>query len=331
MILLGFAGMYGLTTRHKPLASAILMVLGLTAAMASKMTAWVPVTVFALWGAYMLCERRSLIGKPAQYVLLALLAAGVGFYPLKNYYLYGNATYPIHTKIVMFTLPNLEVTSPVEQPNFPPYMERMSNPMRFFSSLMEQNRTYRRIPYSWSVFENHGRTFERDQAGGFFWLSVSIILLLLIASYILNFINRNMLGVFCASVFLVSMMPYGAVLRYSLFIPLVALFLICASLGTIPQKVRLAFLALMTGASCFVAMQINRNFWTLDTRLAQDYVNMAARSFWAAREKEPTTAPLTIEGTYPATIYWSGPTFNQYPVREKLENNLKDVRIEVVR
>lgn len=331
MLLVGFAGLYGLITRHRSRWSAAVMVAGLTAAMATKMTAWVPAVVFALWGLYLLWQRRELTGHVFAACAAALLVAGVSFYPVKNYLLYGNATHPIETKIVIYTLPNVETTSPVEQPNLPPDMRKMSNTGKFFFSLLELNRLFTRS-FGWNAFESHGRIFERDQPGGLFTLPVAVLMLLLILGYYLDYFEKRSLFVFGVSIALVSMMPYGVVLRYSLFIPLVAVFLLSLQLEKMPRALRIATFALFLCSAGIVASQINRAFWTIDTRPADQYANRAAREFWESQGTNPVgnaDSFLTIQGTYPATIYWSGPTFNQYRVKEELENNLRNPRIEL--
>ncbi len=331
MTLLGFAGLYGVITGYRVHFSAILMIAGLTLAMFSKMTAWPIVAVLALAGFYQLWRAVTLKRLHTGWALLfsLLLLAGSSYFPARNYYLFDNPTYPIELKTVMYTFPTVQIVSRIEQPNFPPYMKKKTNQSQFLSSLLESNRTYKPIPFDWRNYQNHGRLHERDHAGGLNSISVVAVLVLLVAGFSMGWIDKTSLTIGTASAVVVAVLPHYAILRYALFLPLASAFLICVSFHNIPLRFRV-----MIGCGVWVivgtiAAQIGSTFWSIDARAPESFASTAARNYWSDQQTSQRGPQITTRGAYPATIFWSGPTFSEYLIKEDLENHMIDPRLHI--
>ncbi len=331
MILLGFAGLYGVITGHKIHLSAFLMIVGLTLAMFSKMTAWPVVAVLSIAGFYQLWRAVSLkrLHAGRSFLCCVFLIAGSSYFPLRNYLLFNNPTYPVELKTVMYTFPTAQVVSRMEQPNFPPYMKKKSNQSQFISSLLESNRTYKPMPFDLRNYQNHGRLNERDTPGGLNAISVCAILLVLLAGFSMGWIDKTSLTIAAACAVVVAVLPHYAILRYVLFLPLVSAFLICVSFDKIPLRFRIMIqvgVVILVGS---LLPQFDTTFWTIDSRAPESFASNAARTFWGDQQINQGGPQILTKGAYPATIFWSGPTFSEYAIREDLENNLIDARLHV--
>lgn len=331
MVLLAFAGLHSLNINQKPFWSAIFVILGCTLAMFSKMTVWpaaVTIAAFALSALFLHWHSPHL--KKIQIILLtALLIAGVSYFPLRNLVLFGNPTHPIELKLYMKTLPAVAVVSQVEEVNIPSSLVTKSQSLEFFYSIMEMNRGSN-IPLSWAAFQEHGRPFERDNMGGFFFLTMIVLFSMVLVYYVSYPINGLTFSAFVTCVGVAANLPHSSVLRYCLYLPLMGFFLLCAysSVQTKPVRRITHFGFILCIA--FVVPYLGDTFWMIDLRPHSSFAPTAAQNFWQDHEKSTFDDFLIIQGAYPSTIYWSGPDFNRWKIREELDNRYVNTIREVI-
>ncbi len=335
MILLGFAGMHGLIVRHKPIMSGLAMVTGLTLAMFSNMTVWPIVAPFSVCSLYCLWEAYSAhkVNIYQALLLSILLIIGVAFYPVRNYVQFGNPTYPVEVRLVVNLFPEFTVISPVEEPNFPKFMEKQGNIMQFFTSLFELNRFDSYTPYSWTSFEKHGTIFHRDNPGGFFIFTILFMSIGLLWGYAKSIFPNASFGALFWTTLFVSTLPHYAVMRYMLYVPLISFFLISYYLPAFEARVRRLILVGIAVCIPVVMTNLGDTFWHIDNRLPEAFASNAAQSFWKDRIRNMDSETVHITGAYPNTIFWSGPNFNTFKIKEDLsiEERFKNTLIEVER
>lgn len=335
MILLGFAGLHNLILRFKPGLSALAMLTGFTLAMFSSMTAWPIVGMLSVCGLFFLWKTfhsRKLKWYQAGTVGL-LMIVGIAFYPVRNFLVFGNPTYPVEVRLVVNLFPEFTVISPVEQPNFPRFMEKQGNILRFFASLFELNRFDSYTPYSWTSFEKHGTIFHRDNPGGFFLFTMLLMAMGLFWGYAKSIFPNATIGILLWTTFFISTLPNYSVMRYVLYIPLVSFFLISYYLPSFEPRVRRLLLTGFAICIPIVMSNLGNTFWQIDSRPPEAFASNAAQAFWKDKMRNPDDAAVHISGAYPNTIFWSGPDFNTYKIVEDLtmEDRFKNTLIEVER
>lgn len=322
MVLLAFAGLHGVATHKRPAISATILTIGCTCAMFSKMTVWPAACITAFFGIFALAKAykaRSLPGLAAVFFGMALIA-GTSFYPLRNQLLFGNPTHPLELNVYMKTLPAVAVITEVEELNIPSSLVTKSQAMSFVYSLLEMNRGHSVTPFEWSAFRNHGRFFERDQMGGFFFLTVIVLFSTLFMIYLTVPTNELGIGAFATCLIITANLPHSSVLRYFLYIPLIAIFLICIHLHAARPPLKRLIVGGLLLCAAFVIPNLGNTFWIIDPRPHDAFAPAAARTFWQENENQTFDGYLTIRGAYPSTIYWAGPNFNRWKVQEELDN-----------
>lgn len=321
MVLLAFVGLHGMNTNHKPFSSGFVLVFGCTLAMLSKMTVWPATYAIAAFGIVALSKDWGTVHMKKRQILMlgTLLVLGVAYFPLRNFIAFGNPTYPIELKPYMKTLPAVAVVSQTEEVNIPSSLTTKNQALEFGYSLLEMNRVSN-IPLSWPAFQEHGRPFERDQMGGFFFLTVVVMGLTLFLVYSTHPTSTLSFGAYATCLVIVANMPHSSVLRYFLFLPLIGLYLLCAHLPVLKKPLRHLIQGGLLACVLFVLPNLGEKFWTLDLRHYTSFAPTAARVFWTDNEGKTFDGQLVIEGAYPSTIYWAGPDFRTWNVREELDN-----------
>ena len=331
MLLLGFAGIHGLATKRRPLLSAIIMIAGLSLAMLSKMTAWPPAVIFGCYGLYLVAQNveLKLWSWKTGTLLSVTLVIGVAFFPIRNTVLFHNPTYPVQLKVIQRTLPTVSILSSHENPQIPLAVSQSPYTAQFLYSLFEINRWNPKLPFSWTSFENHGRWFEQDPAGGLFIVSVIVTVLCLGIGLLLKLIEKQSAILFLVTVGIVSCLPQYVVMRYSLFVPLIAVFLVCTALPRLIFPVRLGESLAFLACAFYVALNLGTGFWVIDLSAPQTFAPNVARKFWNDyRNDAGYTGYLIVNGSYPSTIYWAGPDFNTYKITENLQDRYQETLIK---
>lgn len=321
MVLIAFAGLHSMNVNNKVRISAFVMILGCALAMLSKMTVWPAAMIIAGFGMVSIIKLRSArsLHLSTTILLATFLLLGIAFFPLRNFILFQNPTYPVELKPYMKTLPAVAVVSEIEELNIPLSLRTKNQAMSFLYSAFEMNRGNASVPLDWSSFARHGRPFERDQMGGFFSLTVAVLFVsLLYVSFVFP-VSSLTLGTFLLIAVVCANMPHSAVLRYSLYLPLIGFFLLSIYHHLLPRHVKIIMGTAFAICILFVFPNLGNQFWQIDLSSAPNFAPAAARAFWKDSNEQPIGAPLTVQGGYPSTIYWAGPDFKTWNIREELE------------
>jgi len=320
MILAGFAAAQSIQQKPTNMTMAI-MVTCLTAAMFSRIQAWVPTIIIAIYGCYSLY--LSVQAQKISYLKFiatcALLLACVGFFPSRNLYLFGNPTYPAQNPIIENDENSFWKHSTLVE-DIPPFLIGVPAPAQFLASLFEINRLTTNQPFYWTV---NGESVKYSilkqsnhfRVGGWFFVTVILTLAGLAIAWKAVPRVRTSIGVLAVATLCISLIPHFLELRYSFFIPLIAIYIVCDAIGDLPFKYRQIFTALYCLSALYVAGHLI-DFWNIDMRPASAYAPKEAVAFW----KDPKTdknKTYQIEGNQ-NVIFWSGPTFEEFKIKQKI-------------
>jgi hypothetical protein len=313
MVLIAFAGLTGLLTDRPPLSSALLMIAGAAAAMDAKMQAWVPVAVLSAAGtaAIVFAVRESRITRTRGALLVALFFVLVSFFPLRNTLLFHNPTYPITFPFYQH-LPSRE-----DLPrDVPAAYAGLPAPAVFALSVFEINRDLTSAPYHYSIDQSDDDTPIHNLMGGWAYWTVILTLLLLICGTVRGLVPRGPVTVFALMTIACAFVPEFFILRYCLFLPLIAFFLLSLSLDRYPAIPQMIGKAAFVSFACIAAGLMAPDFWTIDMRPPSAFAPDEARISWHSHPDCTEKYPCIIDRT-PNTIFWSGPLFNQIPVKQR--------------
>jgi hypothetical protein len=316
MLLLGFAGLCGLYRDIFPLRAALIMIVGLSAAMFSKFTAWPPTAALSLFGALFLLrsQQRRRLATAQVCLLLLLLAVGIAFYPLRNLLVWNNPTYPVRLELPFLeTLPGDMEAVPTE--DVPPYLAKSSAPVRFVHSVLELNRRWGTEPYTWNYDQYAGPQSSHQRMGGWFFLSVLVVALLLVIGALSGAIPRPLFAAHVVSAIVIAVIPRYFELRYALFVPLNSLVLLTSFGSRLPRSVRLSGAMALTLCGGYVLWSLRSSAFSFDLRPPERFAPKEARAFWRSEIGKTHTSPVTIGIHDPDAIFWAGPTFSEIPVK----------------
>jgi len=321
MILMAFAGLHSLAINNKPTFGVITMIAGCTLAMLSKMTVWPAAIIIAAFGLAAIRNRHASFsfGLTKSLLFAFLLVIGISFFPLRNYVLFRNPTYPLELRPYMKTLPAVAIVSEVEELNIPLSLRTKNQPLSFVYSAFELNRGNASVPLNWSSYANHGRPFERDQMGGFFALTVVVLFISLLYIAFVYPVSPLSLWAYVLLVVVTANLPHSAVLRYFFYVPLIGFFYLSIYHHLLPKHVRIVLCSAFLICIAYVFPNLGSQFWQIDLSSAPSFAPAAARAFWKDNDNQTFDATLIVQGGYPSTIYWSGPDFNTWNIREELE------------
>ena len=318
MLLLGFAGLCGLSLNQRPILSALVMAIGLGCAMFSKFQAWPPAIILGLGGTFLLCSTcmKRQIPRASAIIALLLLWGAISFVPLRNYMTLGNPTYPVRVELPFLrSLPATEGTAGVG--NLPSYLHKRSPVIRFIYSVFEINRLSSDRPYQWTFDQRDGDNGDHQRMGGWFFLTSLIMSLLLLIGFLKKIFPPVLFFAHVLSICVIAIVPQFHELRYSLFIPLNSLFLFCLFLKNYPPLLRTMGLLSLTACALFVLFQIRSTIFSLDLRPPQEFAPPEARAFWKAQTPASSQRLHIIPDKRSLSIFWSGPTFSEFPVQVK--------------
>lgn len=316
-LLTGFAGLHALASGKPPLPAASIAIAGLASAMLTKGTTW-PIVVCVLPWAAVLIVRNTRAKR--RYVLLAMLFIGVAAFPIRNLATFGNPTYPYSTPIIgeLLQLPGRRA----RKNNRIDAMLKRPPPLKFVHSLFEVSRfTHPQSPYSWSGthMNNGGMTSPHYHVGGIF---VGTVLWTLGWLYLIvkrKGIARQGASMLAAVTLVFSLMPVSGELRYSLFIPIGAVFLVMIGQHALTARESHVCKAGFALLAAYVLLHLHASFWRVDRRTIPELAPEQARVFWKEQEELSERVLVTKDKKIleHLSIFWSGPTFNEYPVRAK--------------
>jgi hypothetical protein len=313
MVLTGFAGLTGLLTGGPPVGSTVLMMAGCAAAMSSKMQAWVPVFVMVIAGVYALVVsvRSRRLSRSTAFALIFILVLLVSFFPARNFLLFGNPTYPIPMPF-MHGLPANEEPSD----NRPSYLLDLPTPASFLASAFEVNRLLTEAQYSWGVDQSDDESAVHNLMGGWFFVTVIVMCFFLAIGFFRRAIDRKLLFIFLLEVIVASFISEFFMLRYVLFIPLMAFFLFALSLNRYPTSLRHTLEGCLALCALYVALHLGNHFWSIQVHPPAWYAPDEAVRFWDEHPQSSPKHPILLDRT-PETIFWSGPTFAEIHVKQE--------------
>lgn len=300
----------------RPLAAALWLAAGLGIALYSKYQAWPIAGLIGLCGSWRLASlaRNGILSRRWVAVIACAIAVAGVSWPARNWIAYQNPIYPVHFPFMHDLFPNAVMESDSAGWNLPEYLHGSPRPVQFLNSALELNRL-RASKYVWTLDQAaYGDTprSPHQRMGGWFFVTVLTLVFACAVAWIVGCIPRLTALSFAGSIALVANLPQGHELRYWLFVPLSLTVFMGRSLAALPSLVRGATQALLLGAALYVLAATQP--FTLDARPASAHAPPEAIEFWEARARAPADEALLVCGRLPRTIFWSGPTFNEYRV-----------------
>jgi len=315
MILLGFAGQHVFYTRPETRKAVALMIVGFSLACLSKQSAWPPVAILSMGSAFVFIKavKRGKMSPTMAKVLFSVLLLGIAIFPIRNAIVLHNPTYPIPVPIV-----SRYVKLPGETPevnsrlwNVPWNLRQSSHAYQFIASVFELSRFQSSIPFRWNSTQGFNENSIHQRIGGWFFGTSIIMLLMLAIGLYRKYIDRLSGTILLVSIAVFACLSHSIELRYSLYFPLCALYLICLSLESYGFYVRWACKILVVACVIYVFRNLPP-IWQLDTRLPAEYASEEAKAFWKEHEgsKEVLYVPKGAKA-----IFYSGPTFTELRVK----------------
>jgi len=323
---LAFASLLTLTSRTDfDQRSAILFVLSAAAAMLSKFQTWPTVGVL---GVSFLCllvwkaGRKEISWRYAALFFL-IFASSVSVWPLRNILYFGNPSYPLTMPVLpsLFAPGSPEMLSykVIREGTLPLQLWEHSNLFNFVYSALELSRWETDIPMAYSLDGGHpdGVKFVHNRIGGWFYPTVLVLSLIFCVGIFYKLLPLLPVATFLIAVIVTAITQQSQELRYWLYIPLVLSFFFSITINQFPSILsafaKTTIFCCMLWVAFFVPLA---DFRTIDFRAPMEHAPMEAREFWAAQSVAPNrTNPIHVCGKTPWTIFWSGPTFNQFPVQ----------------
>ncbi len=294
----------------------LLFVLGAALSMLTKLQAWPTTAFFAGYIAvrFIFYVKRSLVSKTQCVLYLFCLFALVGAWPMRNLSLYRNPTYPVEFPFLSAIFSNYKQKATSTE-NIPFYLREKKIPLRFVHSVFELNRFYTNEEYLWT----HDQAAllvpnsPHHRMGGWFVLTVGLLVSIALLSFYWRFLPIWVGLIFLGSVMLISILPQSHDLRYWLFVPLSLAIFFGRSLPKFSKKFRFVMKLGIFVSAAYVLWKIDLFYF--DSRPPRAFAPVQAVSFWEEQKGKPQTTLIEICGKMPHTIFWSGPTFNEYLVR----------------
>jgi hypothetical protein len=290
-------------------------------AMLCKLQAW-PIVFFTtifFFGNVVLRVRREQLGVARALAVLAVTAAALAIWPTRNLIYFSNPTYPFSAPFMKSAF--AEAPVPIDeaglQLQLPEALWEKPLGYRFIFSLLELNRLKApgyKLSYDLNAEGGHHNIHHR--MGGFFPVTVICLLLITLAAYRRRMITTTALAAFGTTVlFLMNFLPANHELRYWFFIPLTLAFWTSRYLAQSPHNAlsRITQVALIATAGYFCLTIPHVYDWSKPSKVT-DWSHPAAQSFWQTAKADETNF---VCGAIPYAIYWAGPTFNEYPVKDQ--------------
>ena len=307
-----------------PVASVVGCLIALGISFNSKYQSW-PFNVL-LWGwlvvgLCLLWKRDAKIGRKAS-LSAALLIPIFLVHPAKNAFLHGNPTHPIYNPLMapesskMLQNPSLEGSV---RPQTPIALWGTPNSLRYAYSAFEINRLMpSKFPMIWSLDSGKGYPARNAtihyRMGGWFFATVLILLVAIAFGLRTKVLDWMPVAIFASCAALPSILTFSHALRYWLFIPIAASYLAAEAFAGFSRRVAMPFQIGLAGCAVFVCWTVLPPF-TIDTAHPADYAPENARKFWVARAANMDGRTIAVSA-HPYSMFWAGPEFNTFKVRE---------------
>lgn len=294
-------------------AAAVILV-GIAWAVLSKMQAW-PAAGFIAVAAFVTVvghARAGLLSRRQVLVWTALAMVMLGAWPIRNTVTFNNPTYPIPPPLLsrFYATDGLSVESlrRGQEANTPGYLWDSSNAVKFVHSAFELSRLRSSTPMTWDVDggEANGSPESHQRMGGWFVATFSLLLASVVYLGWRRRLDVHVAALLAVLIVTTAMTPQSHELRYWVFVPfsLAVVFARYADeLGGLKAGMAAAALYVLSTAPP----------WPLDTRAPREWAPVPAREFWALATAKPRSS-WTICWQAKDTVFWSGPTFREFPV-----------------
>lgn len=300
------------------LRRSIYFILAATAAMLTKFQAW-PVVFFpTLLFLVMLIYRsaKGLISLRLGLGLAMALVLLLGIWPLRNTLKFVNPTYPFSPPLLnsYFNNAPFPVADSDLRGQLPKNLWERPLAYRFLYSVFEAGR-FIEPGYNWSYDQGSINGYEspHHRVGGFFPLTFMMLIAATILAYRSGMITNWAAGAFVLSLLVVmNSLPANHELRYWLYLPMTLSVWAGRSLVLKGGRVRAAIKLILIFCASYVVMQIPIFNWSTP-KDADSWSHPAAKAFWNTAQKD---RQQEICGLEPYAIYWSGPKFNTFPVKD---------------
>lgn len=311
-----------LTERKTPWVLAICF-LSLAAAFNSKFQAWPIVVVLGGWLIPVLWKmartdvsmRKLVIFQFFVFILLT------SYTPIRNYRDFGNPTFPISNPLFQNRTAQPVDLSRTEELHrqMPEYLWEAPQWQRFGESVLELNRLQPGSEnFQWSLDQAGGPLEWKSpnhRMGGWFFGTVSLLLITCTLGTLRKFIPLKTALTLLTCTMAAAVCPQSHELRYWLFLPMSAAALSANTLQRLQGWLARLLKGLYVSVSVYVLISTLRPV-TLKTQLASAFAPPQAVAFWQSQKTHPTSSVLLVRNAKPYAIFWSGPEFNSYRVKD---------------
>ena len=289
----------------------------------SKYQSWPFILLFGFWmlaGIVLAWKRDARMARRCLGIVAACTPLFL-IHPVKNALQHGNPTHPVYNPVMVpegaRNLLNPTILEGVKPQIAIAYWES-SGPTRYVHSVFELSRLMpSKFPMNWSIDAGRypvGNASPHYRMGGWFYATVLVFLLTICFGVRRGVLDWLSVCVFGSGAVFASFMPQSHELRYWLFLPMIAAYLSGEVLAKLPQYSAIVLKATLLACAGFVLWTVLAPF-TINTAPAAEYAPAMARKFWVARATDVDGRTITVSA-HPRTIFWAGPNFNTFKVRD---------------
>ena len=289
----------------------------------SKYQSWPFILLFGIWilvGIALVWKRDAGLARGCLGIV-ALCTPLFLIHPVKNALVHGNPTHPIYNPIMVpENAENLQNPTILEgvKPQIPMAYWESPGPTRYIYSVFELSRLMpSKFPMNWSIDSGRypvGNASPHFRMGGWFFATVLVFLLAIGCGFRFRALDLLPICIFGSAAVSAAFMPQSHELRYWLFLPLSAAYLTGEALARLPRRAAIPLQGALVACAGFVLWTVLAPF-TIDASPAADYAPEMAKKFWVAREADMDGRTIIVSA-HPRTIFWAGPDFNTFKVRD---------------
>ena len=289
----------------------------------SKMQTWPILAILGIVASFFARKKniQSTLNKKAASIFLFSFFLIVSVFPLKNTLQHGNPTHPFPPPIVskFVKIDALKSLDGAYANQKPKQLEHLPQPLLFFVSFFELNRILDpQTKMRWSHDQWSPDRNMHFRMGGYFVLSALGLFVLFVLGIRIKAFSFTWGAIFLLLFLLTSFIPQSHEMRYYLYLPL----LLCTFATLSLQKLKPPrWLSLMIFLTCCLVTHKTAKPYRFSVKSIEAMARPAALHFWKEEGKQYNQPPhKCIDVRYDQGIFYSGPDFNTYYVRNKCSN-----------
>jgi hypothetical protein len=240
--------------------------------------------------------------------LLILSGSALLAWPLRNYLVYSNPTYPwsVGPKSAVQNEFSVGVGAASIDDQAPAYLQEQPPVVKYLASVFEVGRIWEPyVSYNFDMWKG-GKDFVHQRMGGWGVWTVLLFIFLLISQARAKESFRPVALGFLAIFFAIGFISQGHELRYWLGLPIaIILCLVDSSDKMFPERRWMFYVAFVLTLIPVVGRI------KLRLRTIEDMAPMEAQLFWKSADRNQN---YIIQDKLPNEIFWSGPDFNTFKV-----------------